>query len=241
MTPTAMVDRSDDARAADVWAMSARVTRLVALAGLTSFMLIVVGALVAPPLWNAPGTNASGARVVAYAQEGSGRTVASLFIYALAMGLFLCFAAGLWSWLRQIEPAPQPLSAMFAFGAVALVVLILAAFVPGGVLVYRVHDAEIAGALADTTFGMLALSGIPTAVCLGSYAALVLQHGAFPRWTAWLALLGAVTHILITASLFSHGSVLSLESPVTTWVPATFFAWILATSLVMLRIGLEAD
>jgi hypothetical protein len=207
--------------------------------GLASFVLIIVAALVAPPLWNAPGTTATAAQVAAYAYEDRGRTIASLFIYSVALGLFLCFAAGLWSWLRQNEPAPQPLSAAFAFGAVALVVLILAAFVAGGVLTYRLQDAAIAQSLRDLTFGLLAVSGIPTAVCLGAYAALVLKRGCLPAWTAWLAILGVVTHVFIAASFVSHGSFLSLEGSVIYLVPGTFFAWILATSVVLLKIRLD--
>jgi hypothetical protein len=38
-----------------------------------------------------------------------------------------------------------------------------------------------------------------------------------------------------------HGSFLSLEGPLVVAVPATFFAWILATSVVLLRTGVEAD
>ena len=41
-------------------------------------------------------------------------------------------------------------------------------------------------------------------------------------------MLAVDAHILIAASFVSHGSFLSLESPVIVWVPATFFAWILA-------------
>src|SRR5207244_3755331 len=89
---------------------------------------------------------------------------------------------------------------LLALGAVGLVVLVLAAFATGGVLSYRAQGAEVAGVLADTTFALLALSGMPTAVCLGAYALLVFRHGSLPRWTAWLALLGADAHVLITAS-----------------------------------------
>src|SRR2546425_3779589 len=163
---TATATTTDRPRAAR--AFSTGTTRLIALAGLTSFVLIVVGAFVAPPLWSAPGTHSSGARAAAYAHEHQGREIASLFIYTLGMGSFLCFAAGLWSRLRQIEPAPHPLSAAFALGAVGLVVLVLAAFATGGVLTYRAQGAEVAGVLADTTFALLALSGMPTAVCLGA-------------------------------------------------------------------------
>lgn len=222
-------------------ALSARATRLIALAGLGSFALIIVAAFVAPPLWSSPAPTSSGAHVAAYLQANHARTIASLYIYSLAMGLFLCFAAGLWSWLRQTEPAPQPLSAIFAFGAIALAVLILAAFATAGVMSYRPQQPAFAVSLTDTTFGLLALSGIPTAVCLGAYAALVLRHRCLPAWTGWLAVLAVDAHILIAASFVSHGSFLSLEGAVIIAVPATFFAWILATSVVLLRAGMEVD
>jgi hypothetical protein len=222
-------------------APSARTTRLTGYAGLASFALIIIAALVARPLWNAPGTSASGADVAAYVYGARGRTIASLLMYSLAMGLFLCFAAGLWAFLRQKEPAPQPLSATFALAAVALVTLILAAFVTGGVLSYRPQQAAIAQSLRDITFGLLALSGIPTAVCLGAYGVIVGRCRCLPRWTAWLAGLGAATHLLIAASFVSHGALLSLEGSVIFLVPGTLFAWILATSVVMLRAGPQTD
>lgn len=221
--------------------LTARATRLISLAGLGTFALIIVATFVAPPLWNAPGTTASAAHVAAYVQENHARAIASLYIFSLAMGLFLCFAAGLWSWLRQTEPAPQPLSAVFAFGAIGLAVLIFAAFATAGVLSYRPQQPALAGSLADMTFGLLALSGIPTAVCLGAYAALVLRHRCLPAWTAWLAVLAALTHVFIAASFMSHGNFLSLEGSVIVWVPGTFFAWILAASVVLLRAEIEVD
>ena len=229
--------RRADAGAVSIVPLTARATRLIAFAGLGAFALIIVGAFVAPPLWNAPGTSASAAHVAAYLQANHGRTIASLYIYSLAMGLFLCFTGGLWSWLRQTEPAPQPLSAVFAFGAIAVVVLSLAAFATAGVMSYRPQQPVFAASLSDMTFGLLALSGIPTAVCLGAYAALILRHRCLPAWTGWLALLAVDAHILIAASFVSHGSFLSLESSVIIWVPATFFAWILATSVVLLRVA----
>jgi hypothetical protein len=212
---------------------------LIALAGLGSFALIVVASFVAPPLWNAPGTNASAVRVASYVHENHERTIAGMYIYSLAMGLFLCFAAGLWSWLRQTEPPPQPLAAVFAFGAIGLAVLILAALTTVGVLSYRPQQPAFAALLGDLTFGLLALSGIPTAVCLGAYAALVLRYRCLPAWTGFLAGLGSLTHVLIAASFMSHGGFLSLEGSVIVWVPATFFVWILAASVVLLQAGFE--
>lgn len=210
-------------------------TRAIGLTGLASFAFIIAGALIAPPLWNAPGTNASPAQVAAYVQANHARTLAALLVYSLAMGLFLCFAGGLWSWLRRREREPQLLSSAFAFGAVALTVLIFAAFASAGVMSYRPQQPAFAASLSDVTFALLALSGVPTAVCLNAYAALVLRHKCLPSWTAWLAMLAADAHLLIAASFLSHGSFLSLEGAVIVAVPATFFAWILATSAALLR------
>jgi hypothetical protein len=209
--------------------------RLTGVLGLAAFVLIIVGAFVSPPLWEGLGTAASGSEVGAFWQLHSGRIIASLLIYSFAMGFFLCFAAGLWDWLRERERPPHLASSMLAFGAVALTVMILAAFVPAYMLSYRTQPAAIAGPLGDLTFGLLALSGVPTAICLWAYAAVVLRRRCLPVWTAWLAICGALAHELITASFLSHGDFLSLEGSVIVWVPATFFAWILATSVVMLR------
>jgi hypothetical protein len=230
---------SSKSKALGATPLSARATRLIALAGLSSFALIVVAAFVAPPLWNSPSPSSSAARLAAYLQANHAHTIASLYIYSLAMGMFLCFAAGLSSWFRQVEPAPQPLSGVFAFGAIALTVLILAAFAIAGVMSYRAQQPAFAVSLTDTTFGLLALSGIPTAVCLGAYAALVLRHRCLPVWTGWLAMFAVDAHLLIAASFMSHGSFLSPEGDVIVAVPATFFAWILATSIVLLRVGVR--
>jgi hypothetical protein len=210
-------------------------TRLIGLAGLVSFDLIVAAAFVAPPLWDAPGTRASASQVAAYGQHNATRITMSLFIYSLAMGFFLCFAAGLWSWFRERERPPQTLSSIFAFAAVTLSGLILAGFVPAYLLAYRSQPASIAGLLGDMTFGLLALSGIPTAVLLATYAALVMRLGRLPKWTAYLAAVGALAHVLIAGSFLSHGAFLSLESEVIVWVPATFFAWILVVSAALFR------
>ena len=209
--------------------------QLAGLAGVASFVLIVVAALVAPPLWDAPGSTASAVEVAAYAQDNRGRTIAGLFIYSLAFGLFLWFAAGLWSWMRRSEPAPHTGSSVFAFNAVSLTTLIFAAFAVGGVLVYRPWEPELAQALNDLLFGLLALSGIPTAVCLGAYADFVLRRGGLPAWTGWLAMVGAIAHVAIAASFVNRSGLLSLEGEIILLAPGTFFAWILVASVALLK------
>jgi hypothetical protein len=131
------------------------------------------------------------------------------------------------------------LSALFAFGAVALVTLILAGFATGAVGSYRPQPPALALALNDLTFALLALSGIPTAVCLGAYATLVLRSRLLPAWTAWIAVVGSAAHVVIAGSFFERSGFFSLEGDVIIWVPGTFFGWILATSLVLLRDAYE--
>jgi hypothetical protein len=210
-------------------------TRSIGLAGLASFACLIAAALVAPPLWEAPGSTASAETIVSYVQADRGRFLVSLFGYGVAIGLFLCFAAGLAVRLRASESSAGVRSAVFAAGAVVLVALIFASFAPAGVNAYRTQPPALAQALYDATFALLAVSGIPTAVCLGAYAALVLPAGPLPRWTGGLALLGALAHVLIAASMLFDSGFLSLEGGVIVAVPATFFAWILATSVTLLR------
>ncbi|MDQ3985230.1 MAG: hypothetical protein M3280_01870 [Actinomycetota bacterium] len=195
----------------------------------------------APPLWDAPTTTATADEVADFVSPYRGRILAAFFLYGIAMGLFLWFAAGLWSWLRQWEPQPNPLSAGFAFGAAVLVALVLAAFVPGALSVYRTPDPATTGLMFDMTFGLLALSGIPTALSLAAYASLVLRGAPLPRWTAWLAMVGAAAHVVIAGSFLPRSGFFSLEGDVVVWVPATFFAWILATSVALLQVATRSD
>jgi hypothetical protein len=217
-----------------------RLARLTGIAGLATFVLIVVSSFVAPPLWEVPGTNATGAQTAAYAFDHRARGVVSLFMFAVAVGIWLAFSAGLWSWMRAREPEPRALSAVFAFATVAMLVMIVSAFVPVAVLGYRLQDASAAGVLADTGFGLLALSGIPTAVSLGAYAAFVLKTRCLPRWTAAVALPAALAHVFIAMSFLSHGALLSVEGSVIVWVPALLFAWLLAVSWAVLRVSVTA-
>jgi hypothetical protein len=220
--------------------VSERSIRITGYAGVASFVLIAIAAMMLP-LWNAPDTTASAAEVSTYVTDHRGEVLASLFLYSLGIGLFLCFAAGLWVLLRSHEPQPGLLSAAFAFGVVCLVALVFAGFAPVGVLAYREVTGPDAQLLNDLTFGLLALSGIPTAVCLGAFGALVLRRTpALPAWTGWLAGLGAVAHVVIAASFLSRSGFLSLEGDVIIWVPGTFFAWILAVGSILAG-GWSAD
>lgn len=235
MQPPMADDQGRQAHSGSGGSTPVGVIKTTGWAGLASFTLIMLAAFVlAPPIWQAPDTKAAALQVVAYAHREAGASIASLFVYSIALGFFICFAAGLWVWLSQESGSPH-LSATFAFAALALVVLILAAFASGAVLSYRPQQPAIAQMLRDMTFGLLAISGIPTAVCMTAFAMLVVKRRILPLWTALLALVGACAHLLIAASFVSHGKILSVEGAVIVLVPGTLFAWIFATSVALLR------
>jgi len=121
-------------------------------------------------------------------------------------------------------------------GFVAFVTLLLAGFTAFFVLVYRDADVGDPRLLYDLTFGLLAMSGAPTAIALGSYAAMVFRSTALPQWTAWLGVVGALAHIALLASfsLVVSEGFFSLEGQVITALPATLFIWIIGTGIAML-------
>ena len=135
--------------------------------------------------------------------------------------------------LRKAAGAESLLSACFAFGLVGFVTLLLAGFTSFLVLVYRTPDVSDARLLYDLTFGLLAMSGAPTAIALGSFAALVFRGGDLPRWTAMLAALGAAAHVALLASFVVTDGFFSLEGQVITAIPATLFLWIIGTGIAM--------
>ena len=103
-----------------------------------------------------------------------------MFVYAVGFGLFLVLAGALWAQLRRAGPEAEWMAAVFGFAAVAMATMILGAFVPARVFAYRPHSPELTQTLWDLGFGMLALSGVPTAVCMAAYATVVLCYRVLP-------------------------------------------------------------
>jgi len=115
------------------------------------------------------------------------------------------------------------------------VTLLLVGFTAFFLLAYRDGEVGDPRLLYDLAFGLLAMSGAPTAIALAAYAALVRRSAVLPRWTAWLGVLGAVAHVLLFASFVVSEGFFSLEGEVILAIPATLFAWIIGTGIAMLR------
>ena len=210
---------------------AAAANRLTAFAGVATFLLVAIGFLVAP-VWDAPESTSTVDQLNAYIRAHRGALLASLLLYSVAMGLFLCFAGGLREFLR-VSRSKRARHA-FGYGAVALTALVLAGFAPLNVLAYRVPDRVVIQPLYDLSFGLLALSGIPTVIFMLAYAVMVADDRVLPIWTAWLAVAGAIAHVAVAAPFLASSGFVSLEGGIIVVAPFTFFLWVLGTSVGLL-------
>src|SRR5436305_14412547 len=135
--------------------------RVLSVVGILGFAVPALGSVLFAPTWDFPGTDASGASVLAYVSEHASSLRVGVLLDALGVTLWGLFGLGVWSRLRDRGAA----GAFMAGGFSWLVPLLLAGFTAFLVLAYRApelapHDAAL---LYDLTFALLAMSGLPTA------------------------------------------------------------------------------
>jgi hypothetical protein len=208
--------------------------RLAGGAGVLGFALAGFGSA-GMGVFEFPGTRTSAADIASFVAAHRSAALAAMVLNTLAVALWLVFGAGVW--LRLREGGETLLSACFAVGLASFATLIFAGFVPFFVLAYRGGEPDDARLLYDLTFGVLALSGAPTAIALASYAALIWRTGRLPRWTAVLAAIGALAHVVLIGSFLVGDGFFSLEGQVITVIPGTLFVWVLGTGVALLREG----
>lgn len=103
-------------------------------------------------------------------------------------------------------------------------------------MAYRAPHISTARTLYDLSFGLLALSGLPTALALGAYAVATRKDGdRLQRVTVAAALVSMAAHVAIGFSFFFRSGFLSLEGLDIVVIPATLFVWIALVSVVELR------
>ncbi|KAA0020238.1 hypothetical protein FOY51_21810 [Antrihabitans cavernicola] len=188
------------------------------------------------PIWLVPSTSASGTEVALWATAHHDRLVVTQVFYTVGVGLWLTFGAAIWTHLRNRLPAGSHLPSGFGVGLVGLVTLILAGFTTFDLLLYRTRGTEVTTLLYDLTFGFLVMSGVPTAIALGSFAIAVYRHRVLRRSTAHLAAVAAVGHVVLLVAFIAPTGPLSLQGFLTVWaIPLLLFAWIGHTAQTMPR------
>jgi hypothetical protein len=203
------------------------------LAGVLSCVLGIAGVIV-DQMWTIPGTDASSAEIAGFVDAHRSALLIALILTTAGVALWLVFGAGVWLWMRETTSSESFLSVCFLAGLVSFVTLLFAGFTSFLVLAYRAPETSDPRLLYDLAFGLLAMSGVPTALALGSYAAQVFRGGRLPGWTAWVAVVAALANLLLVASLVIRSGFFSLEGGVTIAIPGTLFVWIIGTSVAMM-------
>jgi hypothetical protein len=185
------------------------------------------------PIWSFPGTQTPGAEVARWAASNHDRLVVTMILNTVGVTIWCVFGAAVYVVLRDRVPAASVLPTCFAGSFFGCVTLLLGGFTAFDLLLYRQHGLDASILLYDLTFGLLAMSGLPTVVSLASFAAAVYIHHALPRYTAHLAVAGAAIHPLLLVTFIVPDGPLSLEGIAITAMPAFLFAWILGTALAI--------
>lgn len=208
------------------------------VAGYSGLLGVAAGAagFLIDRMWEFPPTGTTGAELLAFASDRRTALLVAMLLNTLGVALWLVFGAGVWAYMRR-RVGDTLLAGCFGLGLVSFVILLLAGFTAFFVLVYRAPSVRDPLLLYDLTFGLLALSGAPTAVALAAFGLDVARTAMLPRSTAWVAAVGAIAHVLLFASLIVRDGFWSLEGPVIMVIPATLFAWIASTSIALLRAG----
>jgi hypothetical protein len=198
---------------------------------------VVAGAIavIVDQMWRLPPTDATASEVLDFATTNRSALLVAMLLNTAAVTLWLVFGAGVWSHLRQHARGESLRSACFGAAFVSFNTLLLAGFTCMFVIVYRAPVERDSLLLYDLTFALLAMSGAPTAVALWAYAGDVFRTRTLPVSTAWFAVIGAVAHLALFASLIVRDGFWSLQGPLIMVVPGTLIAWITATSIALLR------
>ncbi|RPA66369.1 hypothetical protein EF294_00935 [Gordonia oryzae] len=193
------------------------------------------------PIWLMQRPHLDGVELAQWAIHQHGRLVATMLLDVVGVTIWYIFGAATWTYLRDRLPATSPLPACFGVSFVGCVTLLLSGFTAFALFLYRPHSPEVSTLLYDVTFGLLAVSGLPTIVASGSCSIAVYVHRVLPRWAGHLALATAVVHPVLLATLTIRGGPLSLEGFAIAAMPAFLFVWILGTALAMPRSSEQSD
>lgn len=208
--------------------------RLAGLAGTLSIGLGVAGAII-DEMWTFPSTSATATEVAAFFSAHRSTLTIAMVLSTAAVWLWLIFGLGVWLRLRETSRREAFLPVCFLVGLVGFVTLLFAGFAASFVLIYGA-PLQSDQLLYDLAFGLLAISGAPTALALGAYASEVLREACLPRWTGSVAAVVALAHLVLISSLLIPSGFFSLEGGVMIAVPATLFAWVMSTSIALLRV-----
>lgn len=225
---------SDDAKAE---AMSARVEAVWAASGAFAVALFACGLLFGDLLatTNFPALNATPSELREYFLRNVSEVRALSFFHLLAAAALAAFASYLFGRLRADS---LRVAALAMSGGI-----IAAAFLAMSALCYRVlaeHSVASDPALAHAlvVLGYLAggpAIGVPLALTAGAFAAAIRRERTLPGWLWWLSIVAVVLGLASATTMLGPTDNGSLVYGVLLLAALLLFAWLVASSLVLVR------
>lgn len=216
---------------------SFRSERLLMLGGIVFVAFVVAAVISAPELPSADAPIAGYAATYAEHRDGH---ILSTFLSGFAALAFFAFLGGLFSILRAAEGGTGKLSLLALGSGVAanLMILIAQAVYAAAATVAAVDGIEpgVVRGLDTIVPAMTLFGGFPRVVFLAAAATVILQTMAAPRWLAWFGLVVAAVNLIGAGGIFDVESIFGLFGFLGI---VLFTAWILVTSIVLLRKSTE--
>lgn len=210
------------------------VPRTLGVLGLVGVALTVASAPLMP-IWGFPGTHASTHSIVQFIVTHRHRLLAGMLCNIAGVSLWGVLGAAVWQRLRSAASACTTALPCFAVGLIGFVTLILCGFAVFTVFVSQRPDPAAAKLVYDMTFGLLAISGAPTAVCLVAFVVEARRTRCFDRITIWIAAAAAAVHVVLVFSLVIPSGFFSVDGQVITAAPGFLFAWLASAAIDLTR------
>jgi hypothetical protein len=217
--------------------MSARVEAVWAASGAVTVALFACGLLFGDLLGttNFPALNATPSQLREYFLRNVSEVRALSFFHLLASAALAAFVSYLYARLR---PAGVRVAALALAGGI-----IAAAFLALSALCYRVlaeHSVASDSALAHALVVLSYLAGgpaigVPLALTAGAFASAIRHDRTLPGWLWWLSIVAVILGVASATTMLGPTDNRSLVYGVLLLAAVALFAWLLATSSVLVR------
>ena len=217
--------------------MSARVEAVWAASGAFAVALFAGGLLFGDVLatTNFPALNATPSHLREYFLRNSSEVRALSLFHLLAAAALAVFASYLYGRLRSAGVRVAALA--LAGGVIAAVFLAMSA------LCYRVLAEHVVASDPALAHALVVLSylaggpaiGVPLALTAGAFAAAIRHERTFPGWLWWLSIVAAVLGVASATTMLGPTNNGSVVYGVLLLAAVLLFAWLIASSLVLVR------
>lgn len=164
--------------------------------------------------------------------------LAQSLLFVVSTGFFVVFVSALRSFLIRAEGGGGVLATTaFGAGLVWSAISLVAQAIQVALAMAFVDDVPtgVVGPMSDLMFAVLTIGNIPIAVMLIATAVVSLQAKAFPAWLGWLSVGTAAAHLAAAFGIVAGSGPLSPGGSVSYVAYGLMVAWILATTIVMIR------